>query len=167
MCFSLGVHEDAPGTMTTQETVLGLPTAADIRAIAALIAPLVQRETLLPRSDIDITERLRDYVVLRQGGRVVGAASLALVNGSLAEVGVLVAAAPADEDVLLGAVVGEARRLGAARVFVLTNTPEPYARMGFTPCSIHSLPEKRDRQCLRCSRAPRCRQQALALTLDN
>ena len=59
---------------------------------------------------------------------------------------------------LLDAVLEEARSMGVDRAFILAPDPEPYAAHGFQRTELSALPEKRDRQCLRCPRMPRCRQ---------
>ena len=142
------------------------PTVAHVSAIHALVAPHVRSERLLPRSPRQIAERLRDYTLAVEHGEVIGVASLSLVDTYLAEVGVLVADRSDVEGDLLIAILDEAQAMGVDRAFILTDDPTPFEERGFVRTSLHALPEKRDRQCLRCSRAPRCRQQALTIQLQ-
>jgi amino-acid N-acetyltransferase len=137
------------------------PTVFDVPAILALMGPHARSEKLLPRSREHVVERLRDYTVAEEAGRVVGVASVALVAVHLAEVGVLVARDRSVEEELLAGVLEEATALGVGGAFVLTDDPAPFRAAGFSQSSLARLPEKRDRQCLRCPRAPTCRQVAL------
>ena len=70
------------------------------------------------------------------------------------------------EQALIDAVLAEAETMGVGRSFVLTDDASRFEALGFTRTTMASLPEKRDRQCLRCPRLPRCRQVALERTLE-
>lgn len=157
--MSLSVSaEDAP--VATPSTVIGPAHASDIDAILRLVAPQVEAEEALPRTPHAVARQLRDYVVARCGGRVVGAASVRLVDATTAEVGVLTAGTSTDEDGLLDAVLADAARLGAREAFIMTQRGERFAGLGFARTQTSAFPAKRDHDCLRCARAPRCRQQA-------
>ena len=137
------------------------PTVSDVPAMQALMAPHILREELLPRSTLSIVQGLRDYTVAEGEGRLVGLASVRLVDVHLAEIGAVVCQDPSQLNELLGAVLEEARAMGVDRAFILASDPEPYLELGFQRTELSDLPEKRDRQCLRCPRLPRCRQVAL------
>jgi amino-acid N-acetyltransferase len=140
---------------------LAKPTVAQVPAILELIGPEIAREAVLPRTARQIAERLRDYTVALRGDEVVGVASISLVDLHLAEVGVLQATLPGIASTLLDAVLDEARTMGVGRAFVLTADPARFEAEGFTRRPVQSIPEKYERQCLKCARAPRCRQVAL------
>jgi N-acetylglutamate synthase-like GNAT family acetyltransferase len=86
---------------------------------------------------------------------------LALTSGARAELGVLVGS---DEvrGALFAATVKEALSFGCQQIYVLTAQPDQYKALGFTRTTLEALPEKRDDQCLRCSRLVRCQQVAMA-----
>ena len=142
------------------------PTLHDVPAMVALMRPAVLREALLPRTALQVTERLRDYIIAEEDGELVGVGSLGLVDTQLAEIGALASASAEVERSLLNALIDEARQLGATRSFVLTQDGHPFEKAGWSKTSLDALPEKRDRQCLRCSRLPRCRQIPYELDLD-
>lgn len=142
------------------------PVLSDVPHMLSLMEPHVRTEALLPRSPRLVIERLRDYVVAEREGRIVGLASLSLVDDSLAELGALVWECPEQLPPLVDAVLGEARALGVRRAFVLVPDADPLEALGFQRTTVETLPEKRDRQCLRCPRLPRCRQVALVKELD-
>lgn len=141
------------------------PTVQDVPAILRLLERAIVSETVLPRTALQIAERLRDYTLAVKGGGVVGVASISLVDLHLAEVGVLVGPDAETEQRLMDWVMAEATVMGVTRTFVLTDKAARFETWGFTPTTLAALPEKRDRQCLRCPRLPRCRQVALERTL--
>ena len=99
-------------------------------------------------------------------GRLVGLASLSLVECHLAELGAVVCEKPELLSRLVSVALDEAQSVGIQRVFVLAAEPDPYQELGFSRVEIQALPEKRDRQCLRCSRLPRCRQVPLVYEIS-
>ena len=136
-------------------------TVADVPKMHALMAPHILREALLPRSERTIVERLRDYTVAEADGELVGLASVSLVELHLAELGAVVCEQPELMEALVEAAVAEARAFGVKKLFVVAPAAEPYEALGFRLASLADFPEKRDRQCLRCPRLPRCRQVVL------
>jgi len=151
------------------------PTVADVPQIVELLRPHVLAERLLPRSPRQVAERLRDFLLAERkteglnGGRteLVGVASISLVDTYLAEVGAIAAADPDIEAALVRQLLAEATEMGVADAFVLTDAPELFEGLGFRRTRVQDIPEKRDRQCLRCSRLPRCRQVALTIPLGD
>jgi len=142
-------------------------SVADVGAMHQLMVPHVRSEVLLPRSPRQIVESLRDYVVAEEDGEIVGLAALSLVECHLAELGAVVCERPDLMERLVQVALDEARSVGVDRVFVLAQDAVPYERLGFQKVEIQALPEKRDRQCLRCSRLPRCRQIPLVRELGS
>lgn len=141
------------------------PNVDDVPKMESLMAPLIESEALLPRTRLNIVRALRDYVVAEVDGDLVGLASVSLVDVHLAEVGAVVCLQPEYLDELMSAVLDEAKAMGVQQAFVLAPDAAPYETMGFKLSSLEDLPEKRDRQCLRCPRLPRCRQVPLVKAL--
>jgi len=141
------------------------PTVLDVPAMMALMSPHIRAERLLPRTPRQVVERLREYWVARRDGEIVGVGSLALVDFDLAEVGVVAGESSRVERDLLDRLLADARALGVPRAFVLTHDPELFESCGFRPTNLDALPQKRDRQCLHCSRLATCQQTALELYL--
>lgn len=149
------------------------PTVADVPAMVAMMRPHILSERLLPRTARQVAERLRDYVVAERRSPdpevapvLVGVASISLVDTHLAEVGALAADEADIEVALVRHLLDEAVGMGVADAFVLTDQPALFEGLGFQRTSVALIPEKRDRQCLRCTRLPRCRQVALTARLD-
>ena len=126
------------------------PTVADVTVMHAMMRPHIVSEALLPRTRLSIVQGLRDYVVAIQDEKIVGLASVSLIDVHLAEVGAVVCDQPEVLESLMVHVLAEARQMGVDRVFVLAPEPLPYERLGFSPAELTELPEKRDRQCLLC-----------------
>jgi amino-acid N-acetyltransferase len=141
------------------------PNVNDVTAMHKMMVPHVVSENLLPRSPRQIVENLRDYVIAEEDGHLVGLASLSLVECHLAELGAVVCDQPELLERLVKVALDEAKAVGVSRVFILAPEPAPFEALGFSKVAIQSLPEKRDRQCLRCPRLPRCRQVALEYTI--
>ncbi len=141
------------------------PTVADVSTMHSLMRPHILSEALLPRTRLSIVQGLRDYVVAEEDGKLIGLASVSLIDLHLAELGAIVCEEPEILPALLERILNEVRAMGVKRVFVLAPDSQPYEQLGFERTTIDDLPEKRDRQCLRCSRLPRCRQVPLLKTL--
>ncbi len=142
------------------------PRLSDVSAMHHLMQPHIRSEALLPRTPRAIVEHLRDYTLaVDEDDTVVGLASLSLVEVHLAELGAVVCQQPELMEALVTRVLDEAREMGVQRVFVLAPEATAYEALGFSVTAISDLPEKRDRQCLRCPRLPRCRQVALVKDL--
>ena len=124
--------------------LLRKPTVRDVPRMIELMAPGVRNEALLPRSARAVVERTKiDPALIDDLLAVTG-----LHRGSLYKA------------------LDEARALGVSRAFVMAPDAAPYEALDFTRQPIVSLPEKRDHQCLRCARLPRCRQLALVKELE-
>ena len=145
--------------------ILRKPTVQDVPDILRLLERAIVDEAVLPRTALQVAERLRDYTLVVEAGAVTGVASISLVDLHLAEVGVVVGPDAETEGRLVDWLMAEAEVMGVTRTFVLTDKADRFEAWGFTRTALAALPEKRDRQCLRCPRLPRCRQVALERNL--
>lgn len=146
-------------------TQLRAPTVSDLPRMLELMAPHVAAGRLLPRSPRELLERLRDYTVIEEQGALVGVGSVALIDMDLAEIGVLVAMRPELEIILVEHLLGLVSSMGIGRAFLMTDSGALVEAEGFRRVPLDALPAKRDRQCLRCSLAPRCRQEAFEIAI--
>lgn len=168
---SLDRREDPrEGSAPSSPLRLRKATVADVPAIVAMLRPHVLSERLLPRSPRQVAERLRDYLLAERaeedGQRLVGVASASLVDTHLVEIGALAGDSAEVEAALVRRLLAESADIGVADAFVLTDDPALFEGLGFRRVAVQDIPEKRDRQCLRCSRLPRCRQIALSIPLQ-
>ncbi|MFO8006376.1 MAG: N-acetyltransferase [Candidatus Brocadiia bacterium] len=135
-----------------------------------LVNHFAERELMLPRSLNDMYENLRDFLVWREDGRVVGCVALHVSWQGLGEIRSLAVAEGEQHrgigTALVEACLAEARELGMDDVFVLTYLPGFFERFGFRPYPKDSLPHKIWTDCLNCPKFPDCDEVALMLELD-
>ncbi len=137
----------------------------DIPQIRELINAFARADLMLPRSLNELYENLRDFWVFEDGRKVVGCAALHICWDDLVEVkAVAVAKKYQGKGIgrrLVEACIGEARDLGAKRVFVLTYRPDYFKKFGFRKTTHSSLPHKIWAECINCPKFPNCEETAL------
>ncbi|HTY45567.1 MAG TPA: N-acetyltransferase [Patescibacteria group bacterium] len=137
----------------------------DIPQMQELINAFARADLMLPRSRNELYENLRDFWVFEDGRRVVGCAALHICWDDLVEVkAVAVAKKYQGKGIgrkLVEACIGEAREMGARRVFVLTYKPEYFKQFGFRKTTHSSLPHKIWAECINCPKFPNCEETAL------
>ena len=141
----------------------------DVAAIQRLIDHWVKTDVVLPRTEGEIYESLRDFTVVRDGDRVAAAGALHIEWKDLAEIKSLVV----DPDyqgqglgsVVVEACLDEAVELGMKTVFALTTSPEFFEKCGFAQAAVSSFPLKVWNECLRCPKYSRCDEIAVAIDL--
>ncbi len=145
--------------------VVRKPTVGDVESIYALIESYASRGEMLRRPLEEIYHFLRDYILVEEGGEVVGVCALHIYDNSLGEIRSL-----AVKEGMKGRGIGtalvekaldEAKRLGISRVFTLTYIPEFFERFGFHRIDKTLLPQKIWRDCITCRKLPECDEIAL------
>jgi len=133
---------------------------SDVPAIHRLIDEASKVVPVIPRSHFEIYADLRDFFVFDEGNGAQACCALHITWHDLAEVkSLVVAEALRGRGIgrrLVEAAVEEARALGIARVFALTNVADFFKRLGFVPADKHTLPQKIWGECVRCPRFPDC-----------
>jgi amino-acid N-acetyltransferase len=144
-------------------------TMADAPQIQELVSSFAAIGEMLPRPLAEIYEHLRDFFVVREEGKVVGAAALHIMWEDLAEVRSLAVVQNNQERglgvQLVNACLEEARRLGIPTVFALTQQPAFFERLGFHQADMMSLPRKVWGECFRCPKFPNCDEIAVIIDL--
>ena len=144
-------------------------TLKDAPQIHRLINSYAGDGFLLPRSLMEVYESIRDFFVIRDGERIVGTAALKIVWEDLAEIrSVLVIEEYKGKGwgrALIKACIEEAKSLGVKRVFVLTNSPEYFSKLGFRLVDKRELPHKVWSDCLKCPKFPDCDEVAMLVDL--
>ena len=141
----------------------------DVPRIHELIEYWAKTDVVLPRTEGEIYESLRDFVVLRENGHVLAAGALHIEWKDLAEVKSVVVD-PAHQGRGLGRVivlacVEEAVALGLKTVFALTTSPGFFEKLGFQQAAVSSFPRKVWNECLRCPKYARCDEIAVSIDL--
>jgi amino-acid N-acetyltransferase len=143
---------------------------ADAPGIHRLIARYQRSGRLLPRAEHEIACHADRFLVVTDGGEVVGCAELAPLSSAVAEVRSLVV-----HERLRGLGLGrllveqitqDARLAGFSSVCVFTHEPAYFARLGFSLVPHVWLPEKIATDCGSCALFRRCGQAPMRLRLD-
>ena len=142
----------------------------DAEEMHQLINYFADKDEMLPRALSDIYESIRDYFVVRQGGRVTGCAALHVMWSDLAEVKSVAVAEDSQRkgigSGLVEACLEEARVLGLPTVFCLTYKPDFFQKFGFAELDKMELPRKVWTECYHCSKFPDCDEVALIINFE-
>jgi amino-acid N-acetyltransferase len=140
---------------------------ADVVAMQRLINRYAERGEMLSRALHELYETIRNFFVIEEEGEIVGTAALHVNWANLAEVkSVAVAESCRRRGYgrrLVDACVEEARELGIATVFCLTEQPEFFTSLGFITVDRNSLPRKVWSECVRCPKFANCTEIAMTL----
>lgn len=133
---------------------------ADIPALLALINSLAGRGILLPRTEFEMAENIRDFSVIHSGNTLAGCGALHFYTPRAAEIRSL-AIAPEFQGggggkVLMQALEGEAQAFEVQEVFAFTYIPEFFKKWGFAEIDRGALPLKAWKDCLRCPKFQCC-----------
>ncbi len=141
----------------------------DVKHIHKLINESAKKEDLLPRSLNDLYEKIRDFSVYEEKGRIKGACALHILWDNLAEIRSLVVAKESQKKgigkKLLSSCLKETKSLGIKQVFALTYQTKFFKKNGFKPIDKAELPQKIWGDCLRCPKFPECDEEAFIIKL--
>ena len=140
----------------------------DVPQIVQLINHYAGKGEMLSRSQSQVFNVLRDYVVVEEDGRLVGCGALHVIWNDIAEIRSL-AIAPERVGQGLGKsiveyLVEDARGLELPRIFILTYKPDFFAKLKFEPVDKKDLPHKVWKDCLNCPKFPDCDEVAMIRT---
>ncbi len=132
----------------------------DVEAMKSILDDFARAGDLLPRSRLDLYENIRDFVVARAEGRIVGLSALHICWIDLAEVRSLAVRREHQRHgvgrTLVERCLEEARDLGLRKVFALTYRPGFFSALGFREVDKAELPHKVWQDCVHCSKFPEC-----------
>jgi amino-acid N-acetyltransferase len=153
----------------TAEVLLRKATVKDVPTMARMINAFAGQGQMLPKSQHQLFQDVRDFAVAVSGDRIVGCAALHVVWEDLAEVRSLAVAQDWQGQglgrMIVEALLAEARSLGLPRVFALTYQQGFFERLGFHVVPRESLPHKIWGDCLNCPKFPNCDEVALVIDL--
>jgi amino-acid N-acetyltransferase len=142
----------------------------DATQMHELINYFADKGEMLARSLSEIYENIRDYFVVREGGRVIACAALRVSWADLAEIKSVAVAEESQRqgigDRLIEVCLKEAKELGISTVFCLTYKPAFFKRFGFSQIDKMELPHKIWAECFRCPKFPNCDEIALIYHLE-
>lgn len=137
----------------------------DIKHIQRLINNFANQDLMLPRSLNELYENLRDFFVFEAQNKISGVCALHICWDDLAEVKSLAVDKKEQNKgvgrALVEAAIGEAKGLGAKKIFALTYTPRFFQKLGFKKIAHNKLPHKIWAECINCPKFPDCDETAL------
>ncbi len=141
----------------------------DVSQIQNLINQFAAEGDMLPRSQSELYENLRDFFVVDRKDEIVACGALHITWKDLAEIKSLVVATPMQQQGLgkqiLEACLAEAKKLGVKRVFALTYKPQFFINQGFAEIDRALLPHKIWTECIKCVKFPDCNEVPVILDL--
>jgi amino-acid N-acetyltransferase len=154
----------------------GLPLAVrkavmhDIPPILDLINGYAAQGVMLPRTEFEMSEAIRDFTVVTQGNRLLGCGALHFYSPTLAEIRSLAVARQAKTKGvgrrLVEALVGEAQDYELEAAFAFTYVTEFFQKVGFHVVERGVLPLKAWKDCLRCPKFQACDEIAVLRVLQ-
>jgi amino-acid N-acetyltransferase len=154
--------EDAVSYQTTSNKNIEVRKASmqDIPALLDLINGYAAKGIMLPRTEFEMSENMRDFSVAYDGGKLVGCGALHFYSPIVGEVRSLAVAESHKTHgigrLVVEALVYEARMYGLAAVFAFTYVPGFFAKVGFNEVERGELPLKAWKDCLRCAKFNSC-----------
>ena len=135
-------------------------TMSDIQPLLQLINSYAAKGIMLPRTEFEMSENIRDFMLAFAGDRLVGCGALHFYSPTSGEIRSL-AVHPAAKTRGIGRIVvetllGEARKFGLHSVFAFTYVEKFFKRLGFEEVERGELPLKAWKDCLRCPKFQAC-----------
>lgn len=133
---------------------------ADIPAILELINGYAVNGIMLPRTEFELSEFIRDFTVIYDGQRLLGCAALHFYGPGIAELRSLAvdprAKGTGAGRLLMEAIDNEALDFDLHSLFAFTYVPDFFAKMGYSLVDRNELPLKAWKDCLRCPKFQAC-----------
>lgn len=138
---------------------------ADIPALLELINAYAVQAIMLPRTEFEMAENIRDFLVALDGGHLLGCGALHFYTATSGEVRSL-AVSPAAKGkgigrTLVEALEDEARAQDLHSIFAFTYVAGFFAKLGFEEVDRGELPLKAWKDCLRCPKFQACDETAV------
>src|SRR5580693_3051531 len=132
----------------------------DIPALLELINGYAAKGIMQPRTEFEMSENMRDFMVAYAGNQLVGCGALHFYSPTMGEVRSLAVAESHKTHgigrMIVDSLVYEAKLYGLDAVFAFTYVPGFFARVGFNEVERGELPLKAWKDCLRCPKFHAC-----------
>ena len=149
-----------PEALTGPTLILRKAAMSDIHDLLRLINDYAANGIMLPRTEFDMSENIRDFGVAYSGDRLIGCGALHFYTPTSAEVRSL-AVDPTLKSVGVGSRIvqfleNEASANGLHAMFAFTYVPGFFRKMGFHEVERGELPLKVWKDCIRCPKFQCC-----------
>lgn len=133
---------------------------SDIKLLLKLINDFAARGIMLPRTEFEMAENIRDFTVIYDGDRLVGCGALHIYTTKSAEIRSLAVDPNYQKHgigaQLMNALEAEAVLFGLHALFAFTYVPGFFKKMGYREVDRGELPLKAWKDCLRCPKFQAC-----------
>jgi amino-acid N-acetyltransferase len=154
------ILERAAHAQPHRELIVRKAGMHDIGPILTLINGYAAKGVMLPRTELDVSEDIRDFSVVVTAGRLMGCGALHFYTPSIAEIRSLAVAEDAKTEGigrrLIEALVREASNYSLDAVFAFTYVAGFFGKMGFQEVERGELPLKVWKDCVRCPKFQCC-----------
>ena len=141
----------------------------DIHSLLELINGYAGKGVMLPRTEFEMSENIRDFTVAFDDGRLVGCGALHFYTPTSAEVRSLAVTEEFKQSgagrAIVKALEQEALEAGLDTIFAFTYVQEFFRKLGFVEVERGELPLKAWRDCLRCPKFQCCDEIAMLKVL--
>lgn len=156
-------------TATGAEFVIRPATLRDIPALLGLINAYAAKQIMLPRTEFEMAENIRDFVVAWENTHLLGCGALHFYTPTSAEIRSL-AVDPNRKTNGIGRRIIETLELdaennGLAEIFAFTYVPGFFRKLDYREVDRGELPLKAWKDCLRCPKFQACDEIAMLKTL--
>lgn len=145
-------------------------TMRDIPALLELINGYAGQGIMLPRTEFEMAENIRDFLVAEQNSHLAACGALHFYTPTTGEIRSL-AVAPQAQGRGLGTLLAQAleqqaRECGLEMLFAFTYVPGFFQKLGYREVDRSELPLKAWKDCLRCPKFQCCDETAMVKYLD-
>jgi amino-acid N-acetyltransferase len=155
-----GIIEHAGRAGAPDDCVVRKAAMHDIGPILELINGYAANGIMLPRTEMEVSEDIRDFSVIVTAGRLVGCGALHFYTPYIGEIRSLAVAEDAKTHGigrrLIEALVREASNYSLDAVFAFTYVADFFRKMGFQEVERGELPLKAWKDCVRCPKFQCC-----------
>src|ERR1700693_5800350 len=142
---------------------------SDIAPMLGLINGYAASGVMLPRTEFEISESMRDFSIAESEGRLVGCGALHFYSPTTGEIRSLAVGESAKTHGvgrrLIETLIEEAFEYSLDAVFAFTYVPDFFRKMGFLEVERGALPLKAWKDCLRCPKFQLCDEIAMIRVL--
>jgi amino-acid N-acetyltransferase len=162
---SIGEHARATMAIELRKARMG-----DIAPLLELINGYASRGIMLPRTEFELSESIRDFSVAYAEGRLVGCGALHFYSPTTGEIRSLAVAECAKTHGvgrrMVETLVTEARDYSLDAIFAFTYVPDFFRKLAFEEVERGALPLKAWKDCLRCPKFQFCDEIAMIRVLQ-
>ena len=166
-----GLTLDAVSAQTSSNKNIEVRKASmqDIPALLELINGYAAKGIMLPRTEFELSENMRDFSVAYDGGKLAGCGALHFYSPQIGEVRSLAVAESHKTHgigrLIVESLVYEAKMYGLDAVFAFTYVAGFFGKVGFNEVERGELPLKAWKDCLRCPKFQACDEIAVVKVL--